>query len=231
VTAAIRGGAAVSVTVSLVPRVRAAIATIGEDTWTPIAYREAVFDPDSGRWISRAEVAEVPFTAFVSRPQQDQVEGRLVVRRIPDLNPGLGGQQPLFDSWRFHAFFTISDLDTITADRVHRGHAIIEHGKGEVDRSRELRGAEFHCAGRRAQREVGELVVQVKRAVHAGRHLRATGGPSSSLQLLARHGTVSVTWPAARSTCRALRLSRSPLLSTGRTRGGKWSWFKLDRAL
>jgi hypothetical protein len=30
----------VSVTVSLVPRVRAAIATIGEDAWTPIAYRE-----------------------------------------------------------------------------------------------------------------------------------------------------------------------------------------------
>jgi hypothetical protein len=106
VTAAVRGGAAVSVTVSLVPRVRAAIATVGGDAWTPIAYREAVFDPDTGRWISRAEVAEVPFTAFASRPQHDQVTGRLVVRRIPDLNPRHGSQEPLFDSWRFHAFFT-----------------------------------------------------------------------------------------------------------------------------
>jgi hypothetical protein len=30
-------------------------------------------DPDTGRWISRAEVAEVPFAAFASRPQHDQV--------------------------------------------------------------------------------------------------------------------------------------------------------------
>jgi hypothetical protein len=58
-----------------------------------------------------------------------------VVRRIPDLNPGLGGQQPLFDSWRFHAFFTTSDLDTITADRVHRGHAIIEQVHADLKHS------------------------------------------------------------------------------------------------
>ena len=30
------------------------------------------------------------------------------------------------DTWRFHAFFTTSDLDTVTADKTHRGHAIIE---------------------------------------------------------------------------------------------------------
>jgi hypothetical protein len=32
----------------------------------------------------------------------------------------------LFDMWRFHAFFTTSTLDTVTADKTHRGHAIIE---------------------------------------------------------------------------------------------------------
>ena len=67
----------------------------------------AVFDETSGRWISRAEVAEIPFTAFASRPAAEQVPGRLVVRRIPDLNPT--GQDGLFDVWRFHAFFTTTD--------------------------------------------------------------------------------------------------------------------------
>ena len=127
VTAALRGGAEVSVTARLDRRVKAAIAGIAADAWTPIAYREAVYDETAGRWVSRAEVAEVGFTAFASRPAAKQVAGRLVVRRIPDLNPAAGaGQEPLFDSWRFHAFFTTSDLDTVTADRVHRGHAIIE---------------------------------------------------------------------------------------------------------
>lgn len=28
------------------------------------SYNDAVRDPDTGRWMSRAEVAEVPFTAF-----------------------------------------------------------------------------------------------------------------------------------------------------------------------
>jgi hypothetical protein len=50
-----------------------------------------------------------------------------VVRRIPELNPRENeGQLTLFDSHRFHAFFTTSTLDTVTADKTHRGHAIIE---------------------------------------------------------------------------------------------------------
>jgi hypothetical protein len=86
--------------------------------------------------VSRAEVAEIGFTAFASRPAAEQVTGRLVVRRIPDLNPAAGaGQQPLFDSWRFHTFFTTSDLDTVTADRVHRGHAIIEQVHADLKHS------------------------------------------------------------------------------------------------
>jgi hypothetical protein len=123
--AAVRAGAQVSVTVRMDPRVKAAIAAIPGDAWTPIEYPQAVYDEQTGRWISSAEVAEVPFTAFSSRKRAEQMPGRLVVRRIPDLNAP-AGQGSLFQLWRFHAFFTTSGLDTVTADHTHRGHAVIE---------------------------------------------------------------------------------------------------------
>jgi hypothetical protein len=132
-TTAVKAGAQVSVTVRQDARIKAAIGAIGADAWTPIAYREAIFDEATGRWISRAEVAEVPFVAFASRPAAQQVAGRLVVRRIPELNPD--GQDGLFDLWRFHAFFTTSSLDTVTADQAHRGHAIIEQVHADLKNS------------------------------------------------------------------------------------------------
>jgi hypothetical protein len=112
--------------------VKKAIATIPEHAWTTIEYTDAVLDETTGQWISRAEVAEVRFTAFAAQKKADQVPGRLVVRRIPDFNAGAhraAGQDTLFDVWRFHAFFTTTDpaiLDTVAADKTHRGHAIIE---------------------------------------------------------------------------------------------------------
>jgi len=134
--AAVRVGVAVSVTVRMDPKVRSAITSIGDDAWTAIEYPEAIFDDESGQWISRAEVAEAPFTAFASRKKGEQIHGRLVVRRIPDLNqPANPGQSALFQPWRFHAFFTTSDLDTVTADKTHRGHAIIEHVNADLKNS------------------------------------------------------------------------------------------------
>ena len=128
VGAAINAGAHVSVTVRMDPVVRRAIAAISEDAWTTIKYPRAIYDEDSHRWISKAQVAEIAFTAFTSKKKSEQVAGRLVVRRIPDLNPhARAGQATLFDTWRFHAFFTTTDLDTVTADQVHRRHAIIEN--------------------------------------------------------------------------------------------------------
>jgi Transposase DDE domain group 1 len=132
VHAALTGGAAVSVTVRMDNRIRAAIASLADQAWIPIEYPSAVFDEDTGTWVSRAEVAEIGFTAFAAQRRADHVEGRLVVRRIPDLNAEAhraAGQDSLFDTWRFHAFFTTADpelLDTVAADKTHRGHAVIE---------------------------------------------------------------------------------------------------------
>ena len=103
VSASVRAGAEVSVTVRMDKAVKAAIASIDEDAWTTIEYTDAVFDEATGAWISRAEVAEVPFTAFSAQRMADRVPGRLVVRRIPDLNAErhrAAGQDTLFDTWR-----------------------------------------------------------------------------------------------------------------------------------
>ena len=132
VHAALKGDAAVSVTVRMDPAVKKAIAAISDEAWTAIEYTEAIFDEETGTWISRAEVAEIAFTAFTSAKKTERVAGRLIVRRIPDFNAEAhraAGQDTLFDTWRFHAFFTTADpavLDTVAADRTHRHHAVIE---------------------------------------------------------------------------------------------------------
>lgn len=141
VHAALAGGAAVSVTVRMDKAVKKAIATIGDHAWTTIEYPDAIFDEASGRWISRAEVAELGFTAFSAQKKSEQVPGRLVVRRIPDFNADknkAAGQDSLFDVWRFHAFFTTADpalLDTVAADKTHRGHAVIEQVHADLKNS------------------------------------------------------------------------------------------------
>ena len=136
--AALTAGADVSITMRMDPNVKRAIATIADETWTTIRYTDALFDEDTGRWISSAEVAEVPFTAFASKPEAEQVPGRLVVRRIPELNKKNLDQPGLFDLYRFHAVFTTADpalLDTVAADKTHRQHAIIEQVNADLKNS------------------------------------------------------------------------------------------------
>jgi hypothetical protein len=135
ISAATRAGAAVSVTARMDPAIKRAIATIPDDAWEAIEYTDAIYDQDTKRWISTAEVAEVPFTAFTSRKKAEHIDGRLVVRRIPELNQKNFDQPTLFDTHRFHAFFTTSTLDTITADKTHRGHAIIEQVNADLKHS------------------------------------------------------------------------------------------------
>ena len=135
VAAARKAGADVSITARQDPAVKRAIDSIGDDAWTKIQYTNAIYDPDTRAWISVAEVAEVPFTAFSSKPKKDRVQGRLVVRRIPELNKKKLSEPTLFDTHRFHAFFTTSTLDTVTADQVHRRHAIIEQVNADLKNS------------------------------------------------------------------------------------------------
>ncbi|AMS04500.1 IS1380 family transposase [Acidipropionibacterium acidipropionici] len=119
-----------SVTIPAWPTVTAAIGRIDEQAWTPIQYPHAVIEPETGELISDAEVAETRFTAFVSHPKEEQVSCRLVVRRVKRLNPA--GQDPLVQTYRYHAFITNSDLDTAEADRRHRDHAIVEQVIAEL---------------------------------------------------------------------------------------------------
>jgi hypothetical protein len=97
-----------------------AINAIDDDAWTPVSYPGAVRDPDTGAWISDAEVAEIGYTAFASTP--DRITARLVVRRVKDAR----FPDALFPVWRYHPFFTNTDLPVEEADITHRQHAIIE---------------------------------------------------------------------------------------------------------
>jgi hypothetical protein len=141
VRAALAGGADVSVTVRLTATIKTAIASIDDGAWTTIEYTDAIRDEATGAWISRAEVAEIPFTAFVAQKKANQVPGRLIVRRIPDLNAEknkAAGQGTLIDVWRFHAFFTTTNpdtLDTVAADQAHRHHAVIEQVHADLKNS------------------------------------------------------------------------------------------------
>jgi hypothetical protein len=107
--------------------VQAAIDAIPEDAWTPVRYPGAVRDPDTGGWISDAEVAEIGYTAFASTT--DGVTARLIVRRVKDARY----PDALFTVWRYHPFFTdstepLTDADTHPPpprdhrDRVRRSH-------------------------------------------------------------------------------------------------------------
>jgi Transposase DDE domain group 1 len=120
VRACVRHGAQFSLVMTRNAAVDRAINAIDETAWTPVLYPGAVCDPDTGAWISDAEVAEIPYTAFASTP--DRITARLVVRRVKDAR----FPDALFPVWRFHPFLTNTDLPVEQADITHRQHAIIE---------------------------------------------------------------------------------------------------------
>jgi hypothetical protein len=122
VSACRAAGVEVSVTINQYPSVQRAIAGIDEAAWTPIQYPKAVWDDQTGHWISDAEITETPFTAFASDAGH-RVVGRLVVRRVRDQNH----LDALFPVWCYHAFFTTSTTPLIEAEATHRQHAVIEH--------------------------------------------------------------------------------------------------------
>ena len=120
VRACVRHGAQFSLGMTRNSAIDKAIAAIPADAWTPVRYPGAVRDPDTGAWISDAEVAEIAYTAFGS--SSDRITARLVVRRVKDARY----PDALFPVWRYHPFFTNTDLPVDQADITHRQHAIIE---------------------------------------------------------------------------------------------------------
>jgi len=120
VRSCLRGNAEFSLVMTKNRAIQRAIAAIPDTAWTPVRYPGAVQDPDTGAWMSDAEVAEVTYTAFAHTT--DRITARLVVRRVKDAR----FPDALFPVWRYHPFFTNTDLPTAQADIVHRRHAVIE---------------------------------------------------------------------------------------------------------
>jgi hypothetical protein len=120
-TGAVRAaGAFFSVTVQMNSHVRAAIAGVSEDAWTPIRYPRAIWDEQLGCWVSDAQVAETRYTAFTAKKKNSAITARLIVRRVKDQNrKAAEGQDELFGIWRHHAVFTDSPFGT-QAEEQHR---------------------------------------------------------------------------------------------------------------
>jgi hypothetical protein len=113
-----------SITVHQNASVQAAIADIGEDEWSDIAY------PDGGA----AQVAETIYVTGGGKTKRAERRVRLVVRRTRLTDPV---QARLWPDWRHHAFITNLDLPVVEADRFHRAHATVELAIRDLSR-REL---------------------------------------------------------------------------------------------
>jgi hypothetical protein len=162
-------GARFSITVRMNASVKAAIARIDEDAWTSIKYPKAVWDEEGQCWISDAEIAEVPYTAFTSKPKKQQVTARLIVRRVKRLNPGTvtSGQGTLFDS----------PLPLKDAESDHRRHAVVEQVIADVKNSAFAHAPSGHFQANAAWLALAALAHNLTRAAGAlasAFHARAT---------------------------------------------------------
>ena len=108
-----RLGVAWSITVSMNPSVRKAIAAIDDNDWIDIVY------PDGGH----AQVAETLYVTGGGSSKRAPRHVRLVVRRTR-LTDRVQAQ--LWPDWRHHAFITNVDLPTVEMDQFHRDHATVE---------------------------------------------------------------------------------------------------------
>jgi hypothetical protein len=209
-TACRRAGARFSVAVTKNRTVAAAIAAIGDDAWTPVSYPGAVRDPDTGGWISEAEVAETSYTAFGSTPHA--VTARLVVRRVKDARH----RDALFPVWRYHPFITDTADPAPAADIAHRRHAIIETVFADL-----IDGPLAHIpSGRFGANSAWLLCAAISHNL-----LRATGVLAGGAHAVARGATLRrrvVTIPA-----RLARPQRRPVLHLP----SHWPWAQQWTAL
>jgi Transposase DDE domain group 1 len=184
VAAARRAGARFSLTACLTPAVTRAITSIDEQAWIPIHYPNAIYDANEQRWVSDAEVAEVPFTAFTNRRRAEHITARLIVRRVRRLNPGAApraGQDELFAVYRYHAIFTDNPQPMLDAEATHRDHAIIEEVIADLKDS-----ALAHLPSGRFTANAAWLVC----ATIAHNLTRAAGALASRFHARAQTGTI-----------------------------------------
>ena len=106
-------GVCFSITVRWRRSLRHLIEAIPEEHWTPIPY-----------WMdgAAAAVAEAEHAPFQSEP--GAVPARLIVRRM---KPTPGSQLALFANYRYHAFITDREGDTLYLEADHRRHAEVEN--------------------------------------------------------------------------------------------------------
>jgi hypothetical protein len=182
VAACRRAGAHFSVTVRMDPKIRRTITTLDEDAWIPIQYPNAIFDEQTGTWISEAEIAEVPYTAFASA-RAHRTHARLIVRRVKRLNPKATaqGQDELFSTYRYHAVFTDSPFQLTQAESDHRGHAVIEQVFADL-----IDGPLAHLPS--AQFNANAAWLQLAVTAHA--LTRALGTLASTRHAVARAATI-----------------------------------------
>ena len=93
-----------SITVKMNKAIRKAIATIGDDEWTPIPY-----------FLDGADVAEIAYRPF--GPKAPLL--RLIVRRV---KPTPGSQLALFVEYSFHALITDRTGATVELEEIGRAH-------------------------------------------------------------------------------------------------------------
>jgi hypothetical protein len=126
-----RRGVRFSITTRIDAKIRTACESVTEDHWIDIRYPQAIYDEDSGRWISDAQIAETIYTAFAGT--RHAVTARLIVRRIRRDDPAqIPGQAQLLPIYRYHAVFTDSPFTLVQAESQHRGHAIIEQTNADL---------------------------------------------------------------------------------------------------
>lgn len=120
-----------SITTRIDAKIRTACDSIPHEQWIDIQYPQAIFDEDTGRWISDAQIAETVYTAFAGT--RHAVTARLIVRRIRRDDPAqIPGQGELVAQYRYHAVFTDSPFTLVQAEAQHRGHAIIEQVNADL---------------------------------------------------------------------------------------------------
>jgi len=113
-----RHGGHFSVAATMQAHVRAAIAQIPEEQWTPIAY------PGSGRAeIAETTIAVDPKHRSGAHPLPERL--RLVVRRVLNHDPA-HPQQPLFNDYRYFPILTSRTDEVALVEACHRDHAQIE---------------------------------------------------------------------------------------------------------